>query len=554
MQGHNVLFDWQNGRVGFAESSCTYDKKNSPKSVIDDRYPTDCALSNPILTQSCVQNVDHRMCTNNPTNIALLGREVWTAIVLSPGNDAGISCVNAANGITAEAATGSINNDVFEDPVVRCDGTGVCVEERPCQLTCSQLEKARKVRPEKPQEYAKKKVGEQLECGEAYWSACDYGCVQTKIETKLYTDGVCHQISVESRPCHIGACARTDPCRVPFIVHAVLGFRKGQVLKWNQNAKEILVATLTGTIDKVLQSQNETMTFTEGDVHIVSALDWYLEDYQEDDDNMRTSRLDGDQVDDETESKEWGVKVVIEISIYNPIAVVGRASAIENMEQKDAVDPLGSILQNITDRVRGTKTHNQKLCHHDELYKLAKRALVTKRAFLNESFMMLLIRKIQNETKGDVKLAAPFGPISALGYNISQSRLLSSWTIRTGLEDDINYYGPPKPLSSSVLVIVQNIAIFCTVFLGAILFWNYSTAACEHVFGGKYSIDLGVSSFIPRTMLRHRRRSFNNRNDDNESDDPTLLNSVESSRRRHRSLYKSSTPKKRAVRRDVLQS
>jgi Eukaryotic aspartyl protease len=542
MQGHNVLFDWQNGRVGFAESSCTYDKKNTPKSVIDDRYPTDCELSNPILTKSCVETVDHRMCANNPTNIALLGIEEWTAIVLSPGNEAGISCVKAAHGITVEAATGSNNND----PVVSCDGMGVCVEKRPCQLTCSQLEKAIKVRPEtKP----KKAFGEQQgECGDAYWSACDYGCFQTKIESKLYSDGLCHEVAAENRACHVGACARTDPCRVPFIVHTVLGFRNGQVARWNRNAKEILVTALTDTIDEIHKSKNESRTFSEGDVHVVSAIDWYLEDYEDEYDNTIIN------TDDSNEQNEWGVKVVVEISINNPNAAVSRRTTINQKNQIDVIDPLTKIVQNITDRVRGTiKQQQQHSCQHDELYVLAKHALVTKRAFREESFMTSLIRKIQNQTKGEVKASAPFGPISALGYNISQSRLLSAWTIRTGLEEDVNYFGPPKPLSSSILVIVQNITVLCTIFLAALLVWNYSTTVYDYVFGGKYSIDWDPTSFFPRGFRRHRRRSVNDRSEDDASDDPTLLDSKETSKRRHKSFYESSTPKKRTARKEKSQ-
>lgn len=67
MQGHNVLFDWGNGRIGFAESTCTYDRKEVPKASEEGRYPSDCILGSPILTQSCIETVDQQLCDNNPT-------------------------------------------------------------------------------------------------------------------------------------------------------------------------------------------------------------------------------------------------------------------------------------------------------------------------------------------------------------------------------------------------------------------------------------------------------------------------------------------------------
>ena len=115
-----------------------------PEVAQDAGFPSDCQLGPPILTKSCLQTVDRRnrfVCKHNPTGVALLGTETWTATVTSPGNDAGISCAEAATEI------GKRRKDNLDDPVVSCNGHGLCEEERPCQLTCAQAQKASEVEP-----------------------------------------------------------------------------------------------------------------------------------------------------------------------------------------------------------------------------------------------------------------------------------------------------------------------------------------------------------------------------------------------------------------------
>ena len=65
MQGHNVVFDWENGRIGFAESSCTYDRKDAPADAEEGRYSNDCSLGPPILTQMCISTVEEDICDND---------------------------------------------------------------------------------------------------------------------------------------------------------------------------------------------------------------------------------------------------------------------------------------------------------------------------------------------------------------------------------------------------------------------------------------------------------------------------------------------------------
>ena len=112
MQGHHVLFDWENKRVGFAESSCEFqDTQTSDKG---DVY-SDCQLGAPSLTVSCSDSADLSDCDNNKNaNKVMKGVEVWTRIVQSPGLYQGLSCEQVS------AAENEANGGGKMD--VQCDG------------------------------------------------------------------------------------------------------------------------------------------------------------------------------------------------------------------------------------------------------------------------------------------------------------------------------------------------------------------------------------------------------------------------------------------------
>jgi hypothetical protein len=110
MQGHNVLFDWQHSRIGFAQSSCNYDlipnknekfaasanaaAMNNNNDDDDENDENDnsnnynnCILNHekpPILSQSCYESVilnnNIAICeaSDNPTNVEISGYEIWT--------------------------------------------------------------------------------------------------------------------------------------------------------------------------------------------------------------------------------------------------------------------------------------------------------------------------------------------------------------------------------------------------------------------------------------------------------------------------------------------
>jgi len=463
MQGHNVVFDWENGRIGFAESSCTYDKKYVPKVAEDEGFASDCEVGDPVLSTSCIDSVDRAMCKHNPTNIALLGTETWTAIVESAGNEAGVSCVDAAK-------DGREKRDVSE-PKVNCDGNGTCQEQRPCQLTCSEAARAAGVAPAPESDHRR------LGCGDSFWSTCDYGCAQTRIRSVAYSDGTCREASRITRPCHIEACARSDPCLVPFIIHAVFGFHGALVSKWSRETEEIFSLALT----KAARSIDPTaQVFSEGDVNVRMALPWYPD---EDDPDDGRERL----LPKETEDVEpSGLKVVVEISLYNPLANFKNKTVVpaEEIQGDQAEGALSAMLRNITNLIQGRKPASQ--CNAEELYALAKKALALKKGvFGSNRFTATLINKMEELEKKqkdhDFLQESPFGKTYNTTMFYEKSQLISAWSIRTEIDDEINYFGPPRPLWHRVLGIMHAILMTFMVFLFLTSLWSLALSAWDHL-------------------------------------------------------------------------
>jgi hypothetical protein len=73
MIDHNVLFDWEHGRVGFAKSNCEHpDDRETMEAVAaenDVPDPTNCALAKETLSQSCLESVDLEQCEDHPVSL-----------------------------------------------------------------------------------------------------------------------------------------------------------------------------------------------------------------------------------------------------------------------------------------------------------------------------------------------------------------------------------------------------------------------------------------------------------------------------------------------------
>lgn len=134
MQGHNVIFDWERGRVGFAESTCEYIDESSGADDEDGEggpASVDCRLGTPSLSVSCSDSADLSRCDVGGSAAAsmepLTGLEFWTRVVKSPGTPQGSSC--EAVSLAENAANGGGKMEV------NCDGRGVCREVRPCAIS-----------------------------------------------------------------------------------------------------------------------------------------------------------------------------------------------------------------------------------------------------------------------------------------------------------------------------------------------------------------------------------------------------------------------------------
>eukprot|EP00977_Amphora_coffeiformis_P016126 scaffold4910_cov169-Amphora_coffeaeformis.AAC.8 len=442
MQGHNVVFDWRLGRVGFAESSCTYDKRDFPAELLVDEegYPADCVVNQPILTKTCLETVDMSLCEGYPDNIAVLGKQKWTALVESPGTSAGLTCQETAGGGQGNA------EDKEEENKVVCRGDGVCEEERRCQFTCQELERASKVQP-KPAD------NEKLGCGDSYWSACDRACRQTRLRSVAYSDGFCHETSRESRPCHTGACMRESPCLVPYLVHVILGFHGLAIRDWTFPADEIVSRALVKTASDLLGEK----VFAEGDVNVVFSLPWYLEE----DDPESAFRHKSDE-----EVKPVGVKVVVDISIVN--YAYNKTSLPLNDPSSSST--LEKLLTNWT-----IYENSAIKCDEVDLHRLAKLTLRLKKEFLNAPrFMPTLLKKMKRVEAAEESNTPYFVPIYSDDVHKNASRLISTWSVPTGVDEEINYYGPHRPMW---YILVRVLHISTIILMVLMLVWSLGGAS-----------------------------------------------------------------------------
>ena len=75
MIGHNVLFDWENGRVGFAKSTCDYrDEKEEPTAlaVVEEKASDNCVVAEAALSQTCRESLDLNQCQQNPVGSSIM--------------------------------------------------------------------------------------------------------------------------------------------------------------------------------------------------------------------------------------------------------------------------------------------------------------------------------------------------------------------------------------------------------------------------------------------------------------------------------------------------
>ena len=143
-----------------------------------------------------------------------------------------------------------------------CNG-GTCTEERPCQLKCADIYESSQSKAVAILKSSSKK------CDNS-WSACDSSCTQTRVISELWTDGVCHEKERQKRSCHTGACIKSHPCHVPFVIRMEIGFQGRK--SWSLKLKESIAKALVLAIgNETSESRN---SLGAGDVSVVSTSSW----------------------------------------------------------------------------------------------------------------------------------------------------------------------------------------------------------------------------------------------------------------------------------------
>merc|ERR1712032_1189381 len=187
--------------------------------------------------------------------MGLLGTETWTLIVDSPGTRLGLSCEDAA------AREVKINITTDEESNIQCNGNGLCHVTHPCEMSCKSVVENKKIKfiadsfdysniPKNISTTNFSNTTTTGKCGDTFWTSCDYNCTQSRLQASLRTDGICAEVSRRVRSCHKNACGRSDPCRVPFIVHAIFVFRKVQLSQWSKESEDVLIEALTKSVQE----------------------------------------------------------------------------------------------------------------------------------------------------------------------------------------------------------------------------------------------------------------------------------------------------------------
>ena len=383
-------------------------------------------------------------------------------IVEQPGTAKGVTCADVARKLAPENELGP--------STITCEGGGVCFEERPCQMTCEEKAAAKKVAVAPAKLTSPVDVNTEEKCGDSFWGACDYRCNQTRVESTLYTDGLCHENRTSTRRCHVDACGRSDPCRVPFIVHAIFVFRGVSPSRWTRVDEDVFTEALSRSYHALAPS--DRVFFGVGDIKVVLTRSWVAgedSEYYTSSDN------------EEEHEEEMGIKIVVQISIHNPDAQISsKTSASSSSAPRSRAGSISEMVKNITGSLRNGQAPPT-ACKDSDLFALAKDARIVAYGIPElPTFMAQLIFDIHAyATERGVQQKFAFSPIFNDDEYAVQSRLLSSWTIRTDVDDEINYFGPPEPLFFTILRYVHRFALLTFCISLFVFVWGLAIQAMD---------------------------------------------------------------------------
>lgn len=404
MQGHDVLFDWENGRVGIAESSCDYSQIKEDLDNLtgeggggvenaDEGHEksVDCVMSEPYLFQSCVDSVNiNKVCPNGADpNVKVHGAHKKFQMVIEK-NGSGMNGLNCH-----QVAVVTMNHE----GATTCSMDGSCTTLIPCHLSCQDLLQEAKNTPLEVEQGAGTGPPGEGQCGDNTWGACTSWCSQSRVQSVLMDDGVCHEdnTKVETRPCHIDACGSHDPCRVPFVVHAVVGMSNIQLELWNKKQEEVFVSAFANSLEGL-------GGIGPGDIEVLIANKWMSENGAD----------------------LLGLKLVLEISIFNSTTAEKTYKPPGELEEEWGT--VGKLFGKLENELSSAQVIAN--CMEEDLYTFANTALNLHNKLQHAAFMPVLIKNLHFLTPPQ-GTKSPFESIEESKTLGGQSRVISSWTIMT---------------------------------------------------------------------------------------------------------------------------
>jgi len=316
------------------------------------------------------------------------------------------------------------------------------------------------------------------------WGGCMPSCLQTKTSSRLFNDGTCRENVSKRvhRKCHTEACGRlSDPCHIPFVVHAIIAFRGGNSESWDGGFETLFVDAFAETLD-ILQTENDgygghdddddhhhhrddddvtngTSLIEAGDIKILMVSPWYEteEDLMMAQDSGGTEP-GGSSPFSQGQLKPIGLKVVLEISVFddnskvNDLNHLHSTTQMSSQEGKETLEGSRGWWKRSIFQFRNKSTTSPSECHNSDLYNLARRAHTIHDEFENDSFIKSLVDNIRmkyntqqqhnqqaasdpSPIKPDNEsLIVENSPFEALIHNegnVDQSTVLVSWTIKT---------------------------------------------------------------------------------------------------------------------------
>mmetsp|Transcript_47308 Transcript_47308/g.92277 ORF Transcript_47308/g.92277 Transcript_47308/m.92277 type:complete len:1024 (-) Transcript_47308:128-3199(-) len=309
MMGHEILFDWENSRVGFAESNCDYEEmvRESHEGGVGEQDEEDdesegvgleenvnCVLQKAVLQHACKDSIDMNnvpQCTGDAAaaTAEVSGFESLVRLISAPGTGNGMSCSDVAKLEYSEKdpAYEMADDGNKNGYSVHCRQDARCIEMRKCTVSCEELV----LEVENPESI----IEENSPCS-SRWGECLPSCTKVRIIGTLHEDGKCYEVKEENRTCHTGFCAM-DTCLVPFRVHVALGLAGGNAAYWTEYREEVFKSALAGM-------QGIPSEIKDGDIEVTMVSDWTDEG------------VGWDIKEEKDEVEILGMKVTLEISIW----------------------------------------------------------------------------------------------------------------------------------------------------------------------------------------------------------------------------------------------